>query len=703
MEHQDNQLENPIPEEEPINEPDSDHQQTLLFIIVPTIILLVLSISSIWFFSNYKIVIAIEPKYSTPTPITVIIQEDNQDMIAILKKMQPITYTTPITNGPTTALLQEAKYLQKNAIENRDSQQIEQALNLLTSINTTNLDTKIEVEELEASLLYALDVLSGTVYLDSKNITQWKLKNSQGTSLNYPIDFTINNEGIYIIDSGLLYRANYPLPKDDSQMLTLTVILSYTNQVGSYPIKEIVAVGSTNSDDSVFVLDKSSDVYRYQISSQTWHLEKLESNNYSSPDPLYLNLNTYDNRLYLLDSARNQIWRHPPNNFGIGFLPGKLPWLLNPNDSDVSNAIDLAIDGKIYTLERDGTIIKYGPDKEAEFNLAIANNRTHINALNNQLWRPIEITINPEDANSPLYIADAGQRRIVAIDQQNGGFLYQLVAPNNLDFAGLHSIIHKENTLYILAGSHLYTYDLNQVNMDTISLSGQIPSFKALQLPQEKLNIISPNDPLLIPFLTTYDFTMPLLESLLPDRHAVYPGSRRNYRYGVHQGLDIYGNDIGVEVNITTPVYAVADGIVLKADTNYEEMTLNQVEFLLEEANKQHITPPETLAKLNGRQIVIEHKNNVVTRYSHLSGIAPNIYENSIVKKGQLIGYVGLSGTPDGIAGNHQFPHLHFEIRFGKNHQYYLGQWLTIEETRRIFEDIFNVPVRPAYLDFRKK
>lgn len=57
-----------------------------------------------------------------------------------------------------------------------------------------------------------------------------------------------------------------------------------------------------------------------------------------------------------------------------------------------------------------------------------------------------------------------------------------------------------------------------------------------------------------------------------------------------------------------------------------------------------------------GNYIVIKHKRGYVTRYLHLSGFASDIREGTVVKQGQLIGYVGQTG---GVTG----PHLHYEYR----------------------------------------
>jgi murein DD-endopeptidase MepM/ murein hydrolase activator NlpD len=55
-----------------------------------------------------------------------------------------------------------------------------------------------------------------------------------------------------------------------------------------------------------------------------------------------------------------------------------------------------------------------------------------------------------------------------------------------------------------------------------------------------------------------------------------------------------------------------------------------------------------------GRMIQIDHGNGLSTRFGHLSGLA--IANGQSVRRGQVIGYVGLSGRSTG-------PHLHYEVR----------------------------------------
>jgi murein DD-endopeptidase MepM/ murein hydrolase activator NlpD len=55
-----------------------------------------------------------------------------------------------------------------------------------------------------------------------------------------------------------------------------------------------------------------------------------------------------------------------------------------------------------------------------------------------------------------------------------------------------------------------------------------------------------------------------------------------------------------------------------------------------------------------GRMIQIDNGGGITTRYGHLSGFA--VTDGQTVRKGQVIGYVGLSGRSTG-------PHLHYEVR----------------------------------------
>jgi murein DD-endopeptidase MepM/ murein hydrolase activator NlpD len=76
-----------------------------------------------------------------------------------------------------------------------------------------------------------------------------------------------------------------------------------------------------------------------------------------------------------------------------------------------------------------------------------------------------------------------------------------------------------------------------------------------------------------------------------------------------------------------TPVVATADGRVTFANTNGSY----------------------------GKLIVIRHDDHFETKYAHLNGYASGIQAGTRVRQGQVIGYVGATGSATG-------PHLHYEF-----------------------------------------
>src|SRR5205814_1010195 len=59
-----------------------------------------------------------------------------------------------------------------------------------------------------------------------------------------------------------------------------------------------------------------------------------------------------------------------------------------------------------------------------------------------------------------------------------------------------------------------------------------------------------------------------------------------------------------------------------------------------------------------GNSVVIEHGNGWETQYAHLRRHSVAVRAGQVVRRGQRLGLVGLSGATE-------FPHLHFEVRHG--------------------------------------
>ena len=152
----------------------------------------------------------------------------------------------------------------------------------------------------------------------------------------------------------------------------------------------------------------------------------------------------------------------------------------------------------------------------------------------------------------------------------------------------------------------------------------------------------------------------PIPGASLPQEDAYLPGSARPYRNGVSQGFDFYSGDAGIPIAYGTPIIASESGVAVRVDQDYVELTPEAWDVLLE--NVSEGATEEQLDQLRGRQVWIRTEDGRTLRYAHLSATRPGLASGQEIYRGQVIGYVGNSGTDDGINGTTARARLHFEI-----------------------------------------
>ena len=172
--------------------------------------------------------------------------------------------------------------------------------------------------------------------------------------------------------------------------------------------------------------------------------------------------------------------------------------------------------------------------------------------------------------------------------------------------------------------------------------------------------------------------SLPIAGAGLPRSADYLPNAPRTYRKGVSQGFVFTGADSGVGVPFGTPVLAAADGEIVKLDANFKEATVP--EFLKLLTDVKNGASDNDLERLRGRQVWLKHKNGTVTRYGHLSKIASQLSFANPVKRGDVIGYVGNSGTLEGARGTQGNARLLFEV--WPSADQFLGQGLKPSEVR---------------------
>ncbi len=151
-------------------------------------------------------------------------------------------------------------------------------------------------------------------------------------------------------------------------------------------------------------------------------------------------LASYNNKLYLLDNTQNNIYRYQKNEQTMG---QPRAWL--QDNSKLSQAIDIAIDGHIYILNQDSSVWQMLNGHKTNF---------HLENCDPPLSHATKIKTTQD--SDYLYILEPDTNRLLVYDK-TGQFVMQYLEDrlNNLtDFA----INQTEKIIYFLSNNQIYKY-----------------------------------------------------------------------------------------------------------------------------------------------------------------------------------------------------------------------------------------------------
>ena len=157
-------------------------------------------------------------------------------------------------------------------------------------------------------------------------------------------------------------------------------------------------------------------------------------------------LDTYGGNLYLLDVARRQVWRYLPSTEGY---PGQPESYFSASPPGIEKVIDMAIDGRVYLLEANGTLHKYLQGKEEPFTPT---------GLLTPIRQPVALAVDPAAENgSHVYVAALDGARVVQF-AADGKYVRQVRATGS-EFDAIEDLLVDERAgrLYVISGGRLYT------------------------------------------------------------------------------------------------------------------------------------------------------------------------------------------------------------------------------------------------------
>ncbi len=267
-----------------------------------------------------------------------------------------------------------------------------------------------------------------------------------------PQRVVVSNQDIYVFDAArqavLHYRTNSErtLLEEDSG-----VILQEGDTVSGITVGRLVdiswqpRIAGFADKASLLVLDRNNNVFRYNRLDGAMHLALREQSTLSSVGQL----GVYNGRLYLADEGSDQIYRYSPA--GLAYDDPPTAWFSEQIRGDLAGLIALGIDGDIWLLSEDGTLLRFREGQQLPFSLE------RIPGLGGLI---VDFTM-AEHSDGMLYLADATEERILVYDKE-GRYIQQYVDAEDLALAGLRGLFLDEVTgiLYILTKSGLYAHPL---------------------------------------------------------------------------------------------------------------------------------------------------------------------------------------------------------------------------------------------------
>lgn len=480
--------------------------------------------------------------------------------------------------------------------------------------------------------------------------SDWTFVTSGGAPLKPSAILSIGAD-IYLLAPESLWK----VPQGTAKLRTPQVLpaqpLKPPSAIAGIPFQEFSNFVYCPGRNSIVVLDKSGDIFEMPLVSKKWSVLRPNHPTTGSPDPEYIDIASLGKNVCLLDPERNQIWRFPATSHQ--YFKEVLPWRLRKGDISVADGISIGFDGQdTYVLSRTGRISRFsagadsGPAVQKPF---------HFKAP--YKLRPSRLYSAP---HSPLFIVERENNRVVVVDRASGKNQQYLFAKN----AELRGLLPGQVGFWVIDGDHLQYRFFNSANAATEKPSGR------------------PVDERLAAM------TFPLKKGSLPRHPGVWAGARRLYRHGVHKGTDFFHDPgCGTIVETGTPVYAVDAAKISRADADFQDMDAGTYGRVIGQCRNQHTCSEKNEDLLRGCQIWLDHGQGLVTKYAHLDKIRAGLRPGMKVARGDLIGYVGVSGTGENLPGRSKHPHLHFEVWLdGK----YLGWGLTPAETIGVYEDIFG-------------
>ncbi len=177
-----------------------------------------------------------------------------------------------------------------------------------------------------------------------------------------------------------------------------------------------------------------------QLDTQTQEQKSLELSDATGS----VDLMAYANRLYVLQPkglGEGQIYRYARAGGEFG---SATKWI-EAKTTELDNAVSFVIDGSVFVLKKDGTILKYVNGSEVGWNTGL---------VDPPITTASDIWTDPDSLF--IYVLEPATKRLIVFKKETGEFVLQYRSDTFQELTDF-VVDEKDYTIYLLTGSKLYS------------------------------------------------------------------------------------------------------------------------------------------------------------------------------------------------------------------------------------------------------
>ena len=236
------------------------------------------------------------------------------------------------------------------------------------------------------------------------------------------------------------FSSNGKISKFDSRSKNITPVSELSKDFGS-----IISISYSDSANAFYLYTDKKKLAKVDLTTNT--ITDVTIGDTTGAWEEAVSMATFSSNIYLLDSAAGQIWKH--SVVDAGYSKG-VAYLSKPT-IPIKDSRSLIIDGDVYVLKSDGSVVKISKGVE-NTSFAISAPPTPDNKITDG-----KKILTTADSNS-LYILDAGSNRVLEYTK-TGSYKRQFVANTDLKLTDF-TLNSKLKKLWLISANKVFELDL---------------------------------------------------------------------------------------------------------------------------------------------------------------------------------------------------------------------------------------------------